>query len=915
MDAGVVLGIVVVAYLLIAPALGIAGFVRARRQARDVAAALNRLEMLARELGELRAHEAHRQEAPAPPATDAPTPEPQAETAAAPTPAEPSPREAEAPAPEPIETPPPPVAPAPASAAPRPGLEEQLTSRWMLWLGAVALILAGAFLVKYAVDEGWLGPAARCGAGMILGLGLTAWGEWLRRRPTQRAVAAVRTNFVPLAFSAAGVWIAYASAYAAFELYDLLSPLLAFSLLAAISVGAVALALGQGPFLALLGVLGGDATPMLVPSDVPSAWSLFVYLTVIAAASLSIVRLTRAWWLAQLTFAGAGAWTLLWFAGFWHAGDGAAVGAFLLGQALLALLVPQSGLLNRTLGGSPGEPWWPRDVAESTVWAVVGAVALLVFILLRMDAYGPASLAALGWFVVLCGLVGVRAPRLAPAAVLAEVLTLAGFATWHVAQILQRQEGFFATLPPQSEALPPGWQPVPLLPPETVTFLGTAAGFAALIGVGAFAVLRRVPRAGLWASVSASAPVLLLAIAYWRVEDFSLTVSWALVAVGVAALQVLAAGAVQARREDAQFRLALGAYAAGASTAIAFGAAMTLREGWLTVAFAVQLPVLAWIGRRLVLPQLRFVAAALAVVVLARLALNVSIVEYHVGDLPLLNWILYGYGVPAAAFLLAARWFAGARGTWLVMLLQAGALAFVALLVTLELHTLIAGPLTEPRDGLLEPSLQSAAWLAMGLALLALPAFAGNVVALWGGRVLVALGAAQVLFVQGLGANPLWTDISVGTWPLLNLLLLAYGVPAVVLSWYGWRGREEPAWARGAAWVLAFVLLFVELSLEVRHAFHGAWLSMGATSDAEWYVYSAAWLGFALLLLALGIRTGSIALRYASLAALLLTVGKVFLSDMAALTGLYRVVSFLGLGLCLIGVGYLYQRFVFPPRK
>ena len=52
-----------------------------------------------------------------------------------------------------------------------------------------------------------------------------------------------------------------------------------------------------------------------------------------------------------------------------------------------------------------------------------------------------------------------------------------------------------------------------------------------------------------------------------------------------------------------------------------------------------------------------------------------------------------------------------------------------------------------------------------------------------------------------------------------------------------------------------------------------------------------------------------------TVAILILTVCKVFLSDMAALGGLYRVFSFLGLGLCLVLIGYLYQRFVFTGRK
>ena len=44
---------------------------------------------------------------------------------------------------------------------------------------------------------------------------------------------------------------------------------------------------------------------------------------------------------------------------------------------------------------------------------------------------------------------------------------------------------------------------------------------------------------------------------------------------------------------------------------------------------------------------------------------------------------------------------------------------------------------------------------------------------------------------------------------------------------------------------------------------------------------------------------------------LLLAVGKVFLSDTAHLQDLYRVFSFLGLGVSLMILAYLYHRFVF----
>ena len=43
-----------------------------------------------------------------------------------------------------------------------------------------------------------------------------------------------------------------------------------------------------------------------------------------------------------------------------------------------------------------------------------------------------------------------------------------------------------------------------------------------------------------------------------------------------------------------------------------------------------------------------------------------------------------------------------------------------------------------------------------------------------------------------------------------------------------------------------------------------------------------------------------------------LTIAKVFLVDMAGLTGIFRALSFIGLGAVLVGIGWLYQRMLFP---
>jgi uncharacterized membrane protein len=183
----------------------------------------------------------------------------------------------------------------------------------------------------------------------------------------------------------------------------------------------------------------------------------------------------------------------------------------------------------------------------------------------------------------------------------------------------------------------------------------------------------------------------------------------------------------------------------------------------------------------------------------------------------------------------------------------------------------------------------------------------------WGWRLLAALATLQVVLLQLIADNPLWSRTEIGEMPVLNLLLLAYLVPATFAFLFARRLPELalPGFAVATA-ALGLVLVFAWLTLEVRHAFHGPILTEGPTTDAEWYSYSVVWLAYAGALLALGFYRGDARLRHAALAIVSITVVKVFVWDMAELTGLYRAASFLGLGLCLVGIGYLYQRLVLP---
>jgi uncharacterized membrane protein len=71
---------------------------------------------------------------------------------------------------------------------------------------------------------------------------------------------------------------------------------------------------------------------------------------------------------------------------------------------------------------------------------------------------------------------------------------------------------------------------------------------------------------------------------------------------------------------------------------------------------------------------------------------------------------------------------------------------------------------------------------------------------------------------------------------------------------------------------------------------------------------SALWSLTGVVALMLGLRRGSRTLRMGAWGLLGLAAGKVFLFDLAALTSVYRVGSFLALGLLLLAAAFAYQR-------
>jgi uncharacterized membrane protein len=244
---------------------------------------------------------------------------------------------------------------------------------------------------------------------------------------------------------------------------------------------------------------------------------------------------------------------------------------------------------------------------------------------------------------------------------------------------------------------------------------------------------------------------------------------------------------------------------------------------------------------------------------------------------------------------------------------------FTVLLAFMEIrHAVNGGDVYRVNPSLLEIALEVCVALAMAIGLERLRIRTASIVHDVSAVGLTAFAGLASVFGLLLLENPLLWPINVGG-VFVNRLVLGYAMPAVLmlLLSYAAAARRPAAYANTiAAGALVMALSYV--TLEIRRLYHGPLLTSAFTGGAEQYTYSIAWLAFGVALLGIGILVNSQRARLASAVVIALTILKAFLIDMSTLTGVYRALSFMCLGLVLVAIGWLYQRILFrkqaPPQ-
>ena len=850
---------------------------KARREAREVHDSLKtlseRLDHFDRRLMDLRRES--RGVAPVVEAAPAPAvrgPAPSPPVAAAPTPT-PPPVTAQSPAPPPVSAaaaPPaiPPAAPPPGLTAvptfrvsppvpPSKGFdwENIISVRAFAWLGGIAFFLGAALFLQYSIQRGLISPAMRVAIGLIVGSAALVWGDSLR----------ARSMWAGQATSGAGVAVLYASFFAAHTRYQLIGTTVTFGAMALVTVVAGLLAVRRKAFiLAVLGLIGGFLTPYLLATKEDHPIGLLAYVLLLDVGILAVAR-KRSWGVLPLMGLAGSA---MLYAGWSAAHLDASKLPYALVAAILVGTLFVFGTKEEARGLAPGD--WRRAAP------ILGAMApfLVALAVAPNRSLEVSPLFLVGYLILLsvqAAFIGreSRVP-LVPVAALVCVFSL----------VFRVGPDLFPTHRDTTLLL---YELIPL------TFL-------------LLWLLRRDPQetSGEW--VGAAIALLGSLVVIFHVMD------------------------VEPRSEPI---LMLWLYAAAHAAGLLVLGGVLRSGAWVLASQGYMLVTLLTLSTRYQNARLSEFLPPILVPIVVYWALP-FVSERFRGDR--LAWLSAGIA-PVAHFvflysLAKPVWGTGSLGIASVAL---GALAFVALRRVLKMpgepaqHRFTAalfGGVTLLFLTAAIPILLDREWITVAWALEA-AALAWLATRIKENGLLYACGALAAAAFVRLVLNPsLWSYHPRDPTPIFNWYLYTFGVPAIAFflaaHWLRDEASAEDMKLPGLLRIFGGVLVFVLLNVEIADFYStGSTLAFRLSGGglAQDMTYSLAWGLFALVVLLLGITRKSKATRAAALVVLLLTIGKVFLHDLWDLGSLYRVGSIVGLGVALLAVSFLTQRYVFSREE
>lgn len=740
-----------------------------------------------------------------------------------------------------------------------------------IWVGGISLVFAGFFLVRYTIEAGLFGPGARSITATIFALAMIAMSELGGRLPKIGASFTADPR-VGQSLAGAGVATLYGTLYMATEIYGLIGVPTAFVLVVVVTAIAFALSLRHGPPTALMGLVGGFAAPWVAGMGASNLPTLLLYLAVFIAALFGLAVWRRWLWLLVLASGGGLLWSFVML--FTSNSDLGLLAGFIAVTGGGAILASQ------------------RFEQGSDVWV-------------QLARYVPMALAL------------VQVAMLVSKTNFSVIAWIFYFALSALAIALAWREK--ALLPLVAGALLLAMGPLGFAWTDdgaNRTNIATALGIAVLFGVAGHVRARRPENSSLlWAIVAVAAPVLCWFTASLS-NSFDADRVWGAVAIAAALPALWTAWEWQGRKRTP----AVQPWATAAAALMLWMAAIfLLHDDWsASYSAVVALGVAAWAKvtdgkweRRLSLIPLgaaMTLASGFSYQFLDAISASLSGVGAVLDRLPPVGDSVRTTLLPALliAAVTWATFFATGRRTRVLAFVVGGAGVGAFLWLVAKQVADIVSPSDFIRLGFAERASFTQILFALGWFALAQakkrPDWRSLRIAGWA---LSGIAIFRGMWFDLLVHNPVLDPQAVGPVPVANLLT---GHLAFTALWIWLLAKNASPRFVLALQSLSLGAMILAVLATIRQAVQGNLISGASIETGENYLYSAGLLALSIAWLFIGIKRSSKMLRVAGLSLLTVVTLKVFLIDAAALTGILRILSFLGLGIALIGIGWAYGR-------
>ncbi|MCS0377320.1 DUF2339 domain-containing protein [Vibrio diabolicus] len=757
-------------------------------------------------------------------------------------------------------------------------LFSNIQENWLVWVGALAMLIGGGYLVQVIGSHIEFSPFMRVSFAFVLSLLMVLVGEWFHRKEQQnpqRATRAQGFTYVPAAVTGTGLTGIYCTVIFAFVVYQMLTPSISLIILASAAFFSLALSLRQGPLMAVLGLIGGYTAPLWIGGSEPNYFLLAGYICAISfAATLLMQKVRRAWITPSISIPHV-IWMLLLIESVPTELLFSWLAIYLSITLYLIFAVPRMGWRLNPRFRHYQSKWTnsPTATALATALLTFSAVTRMPELNTLQMAYCCTLLVATVWLPALRTGWSLRVflPSILVSATALVVLTVAFDALY--------------------------------MPEHGASILLALATSIALICCRTYfqSLSDRSQLSGVLLLVLAPAMSL---ITLFYVDEFMQGYLWhwtafcALVTVYYVVL--------------GQRLHSLALECSAVMHALIVGVAFVwLSDTWLTTAISIQVAVMALQTQSgLFRPASWAIKVAMGILVI-RLTLLPFIPEWQPVEAGHWAWVIVSY-LPSLIILLYARatlkqvdleltnWFEGA---FLHVFLMA-------------LFTQTNYWLTGQYGYLGHLDFTSAIFFAnqalvMGLVYSYRSQFAQRLSRIYEAySYLLWCAFALLIILLNTAESPLVTDnVSAQALPVINMLSVGWLLPACILLIATFRGWNTLQVHRFAVASLGFALAAIWLGMSIRQFWQTTSMMLyQPTSMAELFSYSVAGLLVGGLLTWRGVIHRGLMMQRVGLVVLAVVALKVFLWDVSSLDGFWRAISFLGLGASLIALGWLFQK-------